>query len=125
MCSSCYRETLNLHNSASAINNLQKKYQDRALLRTNFIQCAAGGIFPGADRFFKDEPVLKSALAMLLSSVVIGAFYWAFTFHASYPSRAILNPIYPASALLIYNIVAIVKNVKNFAAFAVEMMKKK
>ncbi|MDR0305360.1 MAG: hypothetical protein LBI42_00835 [Chitinispirillales bacterium] len=125
MCSSCYKEIDNLHNSASAINNLHKKYKDWTQLRTNFFKCAVGCILPGTDKFFDTEPVLKPALLLFLSSVIWGACYWAVTFQSSYPSRTVLNPVYPVSILLIYNVFAIIRNVKSFAEFVGDIIKKK
>ena len=127
MCASCYNESINLHNSAAMINNLQKKYQDMSALYKRILKCVLGSVMPGAEKLYSEgeESVLKPAFVMFFSSVVLGIYYWAFTFHSNYPGLTILSPIYLAAVFLVYNIFAVIRNIRDLADFLIAKAKAK
>jgi len=117
MCSSCHNESIKLHNSAAMINNLQKELQARSVLYRRILKCVLGSFAPGTEKLYEEESVLKPALIIFLSSAVLGAYYWAFTFYSNYPGLTILNPVYFAAVLSLYNIGAVIKNIKSLVDF--------
>jgi tetratricopeptide (TPR) repeat protein len=116
MCSVCYRKNIDSHNNAATMYNLQKKYQDRATIQKDLIKCALGIAVPGAGALYKGETVFKPAAVMFISSAVFAAYYCAATFHASYPSKSVANPIYFVLILLVYNAAAIIRQCLGLAA---------
>ena len=124
MCTGCYNESITLHNSAAMINNLQKKYQDFTALYRRVLKCILGSLLPGAEKLYEEESILKPALTLFLSSVFIGAYYWAFTFHSSYPGLTILSPVYLISILFVYNIFAVIRHLRDLADFLITKAKK-
>jgi len=125
MCMSCYGDTVKLHNSASMINDLQKKHQDGAALYRRVLRCVLGSVVPGAEKLYEEESILKPALIMLISSLILGAYWWAFTFHSSYPGLTILTPVYIVSIFFIYNIFAAVKHIKSLIGYVIAKAKVK
>jgi hypothetical protein len=109
MCSVCYKESIASNNNAAAMYNRQKAYQDRAALRKDLTKFAIGAVFPGAGDLYKGETVFKSAATMLTASAIFAALYCAMTFHTYYPSKAVIDPIYFAAVLLLYNTAAFIK----------------
>jgi hypothetical protein len=110
MCSSCYKANLNSHNNAATMYNLQKKYQEHAQLRTNVLRRVLGMFFPGTEQLYKGETLRGPIITLLFTSAIFAALYCALTFHTEYPSKTVVNPIYFAAVLLIYNITAFLKN---------------
>lgn len=125
MCASCYKESIRLHNSAAMINNLQKEHQDISALYRRFVKCFLGSLVPGAENLYGEESILKPAFIMFFSSAILGIYYWAFTFHSSYPGVTVLNPMYLAAPFLVYNILAVVRNVRGLADFLTAKAKAK
>jgi hypothetical protein len=95
--------------------NLQKRCQDRALIRDDMVKCALGIIVPGSERLYNGEPAFRPAIAMFVTSAVFAAFYCALTFHTYYPSRAVITPIYFVSILALYHITAFARQCSGFA----------
>jgi len=125
MCASCYRKSINLHNSAAMINNLQKEHQDIAALYRRILKCILGSVVPGSEKLYGEESVLKPAIIMFFSSVILGAYFWAFTFHSSYPELTILSPVYLVAVFFVYNIFAVIRNVRDLAGFLIAKAKAK
>jgi len=125
MCANCYKESIKLHNSAAMINNLQKEHLDIAALYRRIVKCLLGSFVPGGEKLYADESVLKPVFIMFFSSVILGIYYWAFTFHSSYPGLTTLNPIYLAAPFFVYNILAVIRNIKDLAGFIIAKAKAK
>jgi tetratricopeptide (TPR) repeat protein len=115
ICSVCYKKSMDSHNNAATMYNLQKAYQDKALLRNDFMKFAVGVVIPGAGELYKGETVFKPATAMLITSAVAAACYCAITFHTFYPNAAVIDPIYCVPVLLLYFAVSFLKQCVGFA----------
>jgi len=109
MCAECYRVCLDSHNNAATMYNLQKKCQEKALMRKDISIYVLGILVPGAGRLYNDESRGGAIFTMLISSAVYAAYYCAFTFKTAYPSTTVINPLYFVSVLLLYNIIAIAR----------------
>jgi len=119
MCSDCYKVCLDSQNNAAAMYNLQKRYHEMAQLRKDITNCALGVIVPGAGGFYRDSEdasVFKPAMAVFITSLFYAAVYCALTFKTNYPSRAVFNLAYFVPVLLIYNVVALIKQGLGLAA---------
>jgi tetratricopeptide (TPR) repeat protein len=116
ICSVCYKKSIDSQNNAAAMYNLQKIYQNKAILRKDFTKFALGILIPGADTLYKGEAVIKPLITVLITSVIFAACYCAVTFRPYYPSAAVFNPIYCVPVLLLYNVVAFFKQCFGFAA---------
>jgi hypothetical protein len=116
ICSVCYKKSIDSHNNAATMYNLQKSYQDKATLRKDFTKFALGIVIPGADAPYKGETLFKPAVTILITSAVFAACCCALTFHTYYPSVAVIDPIYCVPLLLLYNIIAFFKQCIKFAA---------
>jgi len=122
MCSSCYRECLKAHNNAAAMYSMQKKCQDRSVLRKDITGCLLDMFVPGTGRLYIGKSVFKPAITILITSTVFAACWCLFAFRTNYPSLTVINPVYCVPALLIYNAVAffrygagMVKVLQNYA----------
>ncbi len=109
ICSNCYKKSIDSHNNAATMYNLQKAYQDKATLRRDFTRFALGIMIPGAGTLYKGEALFKPAVTVLISSAVFAACYCAVTFHTYFPNAAVIDPIYCIPILLLYNIIAFFK----------------
>ena len=109
ICSICYKKSIDSHNDASTMYNLQKSYQDKAILRRDFTRFFLGIAIPGAGALYKGETFFKPTVTILITSAVFAACYCAVTFHTYYPSAAVVDPIYCVPVLLLYNIFAFFK----------------
>jgi hypothetical protein len=89
--------------------NLQNKHLQNTQITRDYTKFTLGTVFPGAEKLYDSDSVSKSAFAMFVTSLIFAAFYCAFTFTTSYPSRAVINPIYYVLFLGIYNIVAVIR----------------
>jgi len=116
ICSVCYKKSIESHDNAATMYNLQKKYQDKAVLRKDFIKFALGIVIPGSNALYKGETFFKPAVTILITSAVFAACYCAVTFHTYYPSAAVIDPIYLVPILLLYNIIAFFKQCVRLAA---------
>jgi hypothetical protein len=92
--------------------NLQKRYQELAQLRANVLRRALGMFFPGTEQLYKGETLRGPIITLLVTSAIFAALYCALTFHTEYPSKTVVDPIYFAGVLLIYNITAFLKNAR-------------
>jgi tetratricopeptide (TPR) repeat protein len=109
ICSVCYKKSIDSHNNAATMYNLQKAYQDKATLRRDFTRFVLGIVIPGAGTLYKGEALFKPAITVLITSAVFAACYCAITFHSYFPSAAVVDPIYCIPVLLLYNIAAFFK----------------
>jgi len=109
ICSICYKKSIDSHNDASTMYNLQKSYQDKAILRRDFTRFFLGITIPGAGALYKGETFFKPTVTILITSAVFAACYCAVTFHTYYPSAAVVDPIYCVPVLLLYNVFAFFK----------------
>jgi len=109
ICSICYKKSIDSHNDASTMYNLQKAYQDKAILRRDFTRFFLGITIPGAGALYKGETFFKPTVTILITSAVFAACYCAVTFHTYYPGAAVADPIYCIPVLLLYNVFAFFK----------------
>jgi len=116
MCSECYKAGLDSHNNAAAMYNRQRKFQDSALLRRDITKCLLGIAVPGTDKLYKGEKVFGPVAAMLLTSAIFAAYYCALTFSTNYPGATTINPLHFVPVLLIYNVVALIKQCTGLAS---------
>ncbi len=109
ICSVCYKKSIDSHNDAATMYNLQRVCQDKAILRKDFTRFFLGIAIPGAGALYKGETLFKPAVTILITSAVFAACYCAITFHTYYPSVAVIDPIYCVPVLLSYNVLAFFK----------------
>ncbi|MCL2219435.1 MAG: hypothetical protein FWC23_05635 [Chitinispirillia bacterium] len=116
VCADCYKASLDSSNSAATMYNLQKKLQDRNVIQKDVAKCALGILIPGSDQLYKGEKIFKPAMVMLLTSAIYAAYICAFTFRTYYPSVTVINPVYFAAPLLIYNFAALIRQLTGLAS---------
>ena len=127
ICSICYKKSIDSHNNAATMYNLQRTCQDKATLRKDFIKFALGIVIPGADVLYKGEMIFKPAVTVLITSAVFAAYYCVFTFRTYYPNAAVIDPVYCVPVLLLYHVIAfskqcvgLAKTMKNRAKMSVK-----